>query len=466
MKTLNDSHLMPYQVEGRDRIVKQDVIYLGDDPGLGKTAQVIRACAKMPLSVIERGVVIVCPASLRVNWASEWLKWDGPECELHIMSYQEAVNDCQGKNPKKGKARVGLLDRTWGVVAFDECHALKTCGGKTKRAKSGLIYNIWIEKTPDPELPDKWHRVDGISALKTVMMSGTPILNKPSDLFSVLRHMDPSTWGSKTKFESRYCNGHMGKWGWDATGASNLGELKQRLVGSGIMLRRLKNDVLTQLPAKRRQLLQVEGTSKTTKACDSLMQSALDSAILSDQLGDMSGQIEDMGDFELLPQSHIAQIRRELGLAKLQPTIDYLVEQEGLGVLPPKLVLFAHHREVIQEITLKLNMAGIKSEMYYGGMNDTQKNQVVTNFMTGDTQVFVGSIVAAGVGLTLTSADTCIILEPSYVPAENIQAEDRIHRIGAQKPVLIQYITLANSLDSRIMDIIIDKMGMIQQVMS
>ena len=153
-------------------------------------------------------------------------------------------------------------------------------------------------------------------------------------------------------------------------------------------------------------------------------------------------------------------------MSKLKPTLDYIKEQDTLGVLPPKLVVFAHHRELIEELTEGLNKAGIKADKYYGGMSDADKNNVVNDFMKGDLQVFVGSIIAAGVGLTLTAADTCIIIEPSYVPAENIQAEDRIHRIGAQKPVLIQYITLDKTLDSRIMSILVSKMQMIEQVMS
>jgi SNF2 family DNA or RNA helicase len=463
---LGDSDLLPYQVIGKNRILHQDVIYLGDDPGLGKTAQVIRACAAMHPKVLKRGVVIICPASLRVNWANEWIKWGGPDwCELHIISYQEAVNDCLGKSPRKNKEPIGLLKKNWGMVAFDEAHALKTSGGATQRAKSGLIFNRWKEKTEDPDEPDRWFQVDGIAANKTVMMSGTPVLNKPIDIFPMIRHLDNRTWSSKTKFEARYCNGHMGDWGWDATGASNLGELKQKLVGSKLLLRRLKKDVLKELPAKRRQLLHVAGSNKDSKRCESLMQAAMQGKILSDSLNDIEQEVEEYEVIEKFME-HVASVRRDLGMAKLKPTLDYIKEQDTLGVLPPKLVVFAHHRELIEELTEGLNKVGIKADKYYGGMSDAVKNNVVNDFMKGDLQVFVGSIIAAGVGLTLTAADTCLIIEPSYVPAENIQAEDRIHRIGAQKPVLIQYVTLDKTLDSRIMSIIVSKMQMIEQLMS
>jgi SNF2 family DNA or RNA helicase len=458
---VTDDDLMPYQTEGVNRILGSDCMYIADDPGLGKTAQVIRACANMTKAILDRGVVIVCPASLRSNWAQEWGKWEGPACEKHIMSYQEAVKDCEGNPPKKGSKRVGLLSKTWGVVVFDEAHALKTSGGKTNRAKCGLIFNVWKIKGEDEETPDRWERRLGISSTKTIMLSGTPILNKPIDIFPVLRHMRPKVWSSKSKFESRYCDAHVDRYGrWKADGHSNLKELKERLDNSGIFIRRRKRDVLKQLPPKRRQIITVDATAKTIN----LVEAELKAKMLSDSTADMDWEVKAFEEFENMSTDHVAQIRRTLGLAKVDPCMNYLVEQEKLGVLPEKLVLFAHHREVIERAVDALCFNNIRAAPFYGGMNDRQKNDVVEDFQKGDLRVFVGSIMAAGVGLTLTAADTCMILEPSYVPAENVQAEDRLHRIGAVNPVLVQYIALANTLDVRILDLVTQKMRMIDEL--
>jgi len=458
---MNDLDLMPFQIEGRDKILTSKCMYLGDDPGLGKTAQVIRACANMSQGILDQGVVIICPASLRTNWNLEWEKWDGPECELHIMSYQEAVKDCEGKPPRKGKARVHLLSKIWGVVAFDEAHALKTCGGKTKRAKSGLIYNVWKVISDDEEIPDRWERVPGIKSNRTVMLSGTPVLNKPVDIFPVLRHMQPDIWKSKSRFEARYCDGHVDMYGrWKADGHSNLKELRERLETGGIFLRRRKKDVLKQLPEKRRQIITVEAGVKAT----SIIEASLKSSIITDSVADMNWSVSAMDEFENMSQDHIAEIRRNLGKAKAPACLEYIIEQNKLGVLPEKIVLFAHHREVIENVVSTLNSKGISASPYYGGMNDKQKNTVLQEFQNGPLRVFVGSIIAAGVGLTLTAADTAIILEPSYVPAENIQAEDRLHRIGAVNSVLIQYIALSNTLDVRILELVTQKMRMIDEL--
>jgi len=462
---LGDKDLMPYQVEGRDKILASDCLYLGDDPGLGKTAQVIRACDHLPPSYLLKGILIVCPASLRSNWQQEWEKWNGPKCELYILSYQEAVKDCQGKVLGRFKRNIGVLGRTWGLVAFDEAHALKACGGKTQRAMSGLIYNIWKEKSDDEETPDKWRRVYGVSAHKTVMMSGTPVLNRPIDIFPAIRHMRPNDWPSKTKFELRYCDAHVDRYGrWVTDGYSNLGELHSVLINSGIFIKRKKKDVLSQLPPKRRQLLNVDVSNTMLNKCNTLIAASLDAVNITDSVADLAWEVESLDEFENLSVEHIAKIRAQLGEAKVDPTIDYLLEQEQLGVLPEKLVIFAHHRKVVERISEALNYNGISASIYYGGMSDEQKNIVVQNFQHGKTRVFVGSIVAAGVGLTLTAADTAIILEPSYVPAENVQAEDRLHRIGAHRPVLIQYITLANSLDHRILTLVVEKMRMIEEL--
>jgi len=460
---LNDSDLMPYQVEGRDRILTQDELYLGDDPGLGKTAQVIRACAKLPLHIVEQGIAIVCPASLRENWKQEWIKWEGPDCERYFISYHQASADCYGT-----KHHAGLLNRTWGLIAFDECHALKNT--KSKRMKSGILVNVWREKTGEDEdgIPTyQFVRTYGVKAIKTVMMSGTPLLNSPVDIFPALRHLDPNGWSSKSRFEQRYCDGHTNKFGrWDNTGSSNTKELKQKLVDSGLVLRRLKKNVLTELPDKRRQILHLEGLVKNTKACNSLMEASLKANKLTDEVSDLSWETKALEVFDGKLDGHVTEIRMELGKAKVKPCIDYIIEQEGLGILPKKLVVFAHHRAIIEEVTDVLNKKGIESARYYGGMNDVEKNNVVQRFQRGSLRVFVGSIASAGVGLTLTAASTALIIEPSYVPAENIQAEDRIHRIGATEPVLIQYVALANSMDSRILGIVIDKLDMINEIMS
>lgn len=462
---------MDYQKDGVDRILRQPKLFLGDDPGLGKTAQVICAAKAMPPTLRKKGILIICPASLRTNWAKEWTMWGGPtDCPLHFMSYQQATRDSQNKPPPKGKQRVGVLNRKWGLVAFDECHALKG-GAKSLRGKN-LIYCIYREDVLDdmgiPTGKFTWVKNLGIQGDYIVMMSGTPILNKPSDIFPMIRHLDMDSWPAKTAFEQRYCDAHMDNFGrYKAVGAKNLPELRSKLVDGtggkpGVMLRRLKKKVLHQLPPKRRQVIELESNTTSSVANKQLMKAMDIDTLESDS--DLKWAVRAMEQMAKMKLPDVHEIRKRLGLSKIKPVMAYIKEMEELGVLPNKLVLFAHHREVVEELTDQLNKLGIKASKYYGGMNDALKNEVVEDFQNGDLRVFVGSIVAAGVGLTLTQADTCMIVEASYVPAENVQAEDRIHRIGAVNPVLIQYLVHAGSLDSRILSAVVDKMDMISQI--
>lgn len=467
MATLGEADLLPYQAEGVDAIVNRRRLYLGDDPGLGKTAQVIIACANLPDRMLDKGVLIICPASLRLNWRAEWEKWGGPECELHIMSYQEATKDAQGKPPRKGRERVGIKERHWGLVCMDEAHALKSTKSQRGRA---LIFNIWkeLKDAAEPELGEIFVRSEGVEGDRMVLMSGTPVLNKPVDIFPLIRHLDRKTWPSKSKFEQRYCDAHVDNFGrWNTDGSSNLSELKEKLTGPGLLLRRMKKDVLKDLPAKRRQIIPVTGRVGDTRKIQSILADIVsEEPTLTDSDADLKWAVTALGELSSTKMGQVAELRQKLGIAKLEPALDYIMEQHKLGVLPEKLVIFAHHREVIEVLTKSLNQNGISAKKYYGGMSDDEKDQVVREFQTGSLQVFVGSIMAAGVGLTLTAADTAIILEPSYVPAENIQAEDRLHRIGAVNPVLIQYLVLANSLDARIMTVVTQKMEMISEILS
>ena len=213
---------------------KMNGVLLSDDMGLGKTVQA--------LSVLNcygpSRSLIICPASLKINWkieAERWLtvpqvigiaegkKW--PEGDLIILNY-----DIIGKHMER------ILKTRWQFVIWDECQYLKSAGAKrTKLAKK-------------------------ITAERMIFLTGTPLLGKPIEIYNVLSMIDKNYWGSKYEFASTYCDikqvyGHI-----DMSGASNLPELQQRL-RSTCMIRRLKRDVLKDLPAKQRQIIELPAAS-------------------------------------------------------------------------------------------------------------------------------------------------------------------------------------------------------------
>lgn len=232
---------LPFQKAGIAFALDRPATLIADEMGLGKT---IQAIGVMNATGADN-ILVICPASLRLNWRNELKRWlvkrelgigiatgkSFPADEIVVINYDILA-----------KHRTALRARDWDVVVYDEVHYCKN--QKTQRTKEALGY---ADKKGVVEVPP-------IPAKRRLLLTGTPILNRPVELWPLLQAMDPQTWRSFFGFAQRYCaatnNGH----GWDFSGASNLDDLQRRLRQT-IMVRRLKADVLKELPAKRRQLI-------------------------------------------------------------------------------------------------------------------------------------------------------------------------------------------------------------------
>lgn len=340
-----------------------------------------------------------------------------------------------------------LRTRTWDIMIADECHYLKN--GRTDRTRE--VFG-GIKRNSEKEIID---RCGPIPARHTVLLTGTPILNKPKELWPLLQAIDPEGLGSNWyNYASRYCGAfeitgpdpqrpgmtkHIG-WVWD--GASHLEEL-QALMRSRFMVRRLKKDVLKDLPAKRRQVIVLEPKPQLAKLI------AKEIALYKEYGGSL-----DTADRTSPAFDGISKERKAVAIKKVGYVVDHLKEvlreQE-------KVVLWTHHHEVTDAIADKLRSEQIIFSVLDGRSSTAERDAAVQNFQEGTSRVFIGSIQAAGVGLTLTAASTAIFAEFSWVPGENNQAEDRCHRIGQKEQVLIQYIVLDGSLDERMVESVIKK---------
>jgi SWI/SNF-related matrix-associated actin-dependent regulator 1 of chromatin subfamily A len=412
---MQTSSLRPYQIEGVKKIIElgRDVL-LADEPGLGKTIQV----AEVINRTHPASVRVVCPASLRLNWARElevWLTFRPAAVE--IMSYEAVVS------AKDTLAEVDLL-------VFDEAHYLKN--PDAKRTKKCLV----------------------LTAKKRLFLTGTPVVNRPMDLYPMLNAMGLAV--SRVDYGKRYCDGFLQvvKWNprthkpmrtvWNFSGASNVEELSA-LLKSRCMVRRTKAEVLSELPAKTRQVVELDIPLSTTPE-------AVRTAVYPDLASaDAAGVSPDVAFQDL------SAVRLETALHKLPHVVAYiqdLLEEEE------KLVVFAWHREVIDALAASLPRA-VK---LYGGMSDRAKDQAVQDFQAGDARVFVGQITAAGTGLTLTAADTAVFAEIDWVPGNITQAEDRLHRIGQSNPVRIIHLVQAGSVDCRMVRALVAKQEVIDAV--
>lgn len=436
---MQNKQLRPYQLKGVQRmadIAKERDVLLADEPGLGKTIQV----AEFVNQTRPTSVLIVCPASLRINWGKELEAWlTHKPGALDIASYGTAA-----------KASDNLIHK-WDLVVFDEAHYLKN--PDAIRTKTCLK----------------------IPAHRRLFLTGTPIVNRPIDLWPILESM--GTKIKKADYGREFCDGHIElvpitrekfntlkrchirgaiekdgrcyRQVWDFSGASNTDRLG-RILRETCMVRRTKADVLTDLPAKVRQIIELPGQYKESVAMRAKIFQSFNEA--SDSLDTL---------FKVA-FTEMSSLRLEQGLAKVGKVRDFmldLLEEEE------KIVLFAHHREVIDTLCDALQEAGIDTVKLYGGMTPRQKDASVRAFQTGHTRVFVGQISTAGVGLTLTAASTVVFAELDWVPGNVIQAEDRCHRLGQKKTVRVIHLVYKDSIDSRLVHALVRKQNTIQEVM-
>ena len=405
--------------------------------GLGKTIQAIGIINATPEI---RRVLIICPASLKINWKRELEKWlvrpmmvgiaNGtfPETDIVIINYELLA---------KHRAAIDAIQ--WDLASIDEAHYLKN----PKALRTRLVLGRWDK---DPQ-----KIVQPIRARARLFLTGTPLVNKPVELWPLVQATNAAGMGRTgfLNFAKRYCDAKRvrvssTKTVWDFTGSSNLPELQERL-RSSVMIRRLKQDVLDDLPAKRRQIMVMpvsDPSLRATLEAEIKAYDSLEEAPLSERTAAFTA---------------LSDLRHRTALAKVPLALDYI--REVLESVE-KLVVWAHHRDVVTALRDALADYGAVSLTGEDSMPDRQA--AVDRFQADKScRVFVGSIQAAGVGLTLTAAQTAVFCELDWVPGNMSQAEDRLHRIGQRGSVLIQHLVLDDSLDARMARIVVEKQAVL-----
>lgn len=447
-------------VFGRDR----DAL-IGDEMGLGKTIQAIGILNCM--SDAKR-IIIVCPASLKLNWAREVRKWSVIERDIFVADskiFPRGEGVVIINYDILHKHRKAILDIEWDLAVCDEAHYLKN--PKSRRTKQ-----VFGQRATAKEKKDGMADVPGIVAKRRILLTGTPIANRPVELFPLIEYLDPITWGGNFfKYAIRYCAARKNGFGWDFTGSSNLDELQDKL-RSTIMVRRLKKDVLAELPAKRRQVIEfpAEGDLERFVAAErdawdeqgdmSELHAAVELAKACDNPDDYTRAVENLGKGMNASFEGMSTERRELAEAKIPLCVEHIreaVEENG------KVVVFAHHKSVCAAIAEAFGNEAVK---LVGDTPMVARQAAVDRFQKDPTcKVFVGSIGAAGVGITLTASSHVIFCELSWVPGEVSQGEDRVHRIGQRNSVLVQHLVVSGSLDATMARRIVAKQDVIDQAL-
>ncbi|MEW6170663.1 MAG: DEAD/DEAH box helicase [Candidatus Omnitrophota bacterium] len=438
----------PYQRAGIEYISTHQNILLADEMGLGKTIQVI---GYLNLQQTCPQTVIVCPASLKINWKNELQSWLVYPADIRIVKEQDDIDHADIAIINYDIVSKFKWDKQFDLLVLDEAHYIKN--NKAQRTRNILGH--------------KKLGLSGIQATKKIYLTGTPIKNRPIELWTQIHSLDSKTWSDFWGYAKRYCNAYNGGYGWDMSGASNLEELQEKLRTS-VMIRRMKADVLTELPAKIRQVIELSANGNK-KAIEeewsayrqhqeklSEMKAKVEVAKLSDNKEEYEQAVKNLRVGMTTMFTEIARLRHETAVAKIPAVIEHI---ENIIETSEKVVVFAHHHDVIDAIQEKF---GSQAVHLTGQDNIEARQKAVEEFQTNPkVLIFIGSISAAGVGITLTSASRVVFAELDWTPAQNSQAEDRCHRIGQKNSVLIQHLVLEGSLDAHIAKTIVAKQNII-----
>lgn len=412
---------LPYQRAGIAYAMQRTGTLIADEMGLGKTIQGIGVING---DITVKTVLIVCPASLKLNWKAELEKWLTRRLTVCVLSSKK-VEPAQIVVVNYDMLKKIPATAHFDLMLLDEGHYVKN----PKAARTKHVFAIRRR------------------CKRCVILTGTPIFNKPVDLWPMLQLVAPEEWDRDGKgffkFAKRYCNARQeyvakDKLVWLFDGATNLDELNERMRMT-CMVRRLKIDVLPELPPKRRQIIKFEAKA--------LIADEEDNFPLTDEF------VEEMV-VRKIPFSELSAARHATALAKVDLVVEHV--KEALEGGSEKIVLFAHHRDVIDQLCAALAEYGVVS--ITGGTPLKARDEAVRAFQfDSSVRLFIGTIAAAGVGLTLTASSHVVFAERSWNPSECSQAEDRVHRIGQLQSVLVQILEIEGSIDARVSEVIAAK---------
>jgi SWI/SNF-related matrix-associated actin-dependent regulator 1 of chromatin subfamily A len=429
--------LFPHQVEGVAFLLGRRRAILADDMGLGKTRQAIVALRH----VAPAGpYLVVCPASVKRNWAREialalsgariqlieGTKPSKPEADWVVVNY-----DILGKH----LAALAVLQ--WAGLVFDEAHYLKNHTSARSRLARQLVERASATASKAPAV---------------YLLTGTPLTNRPRDLFVLLQLAGHSLGRSFLSFAKRYCAAERNDYGWQTDGASNLEELTVQL--HGVMLRRSKDQVLS-LPPKLRTWLPVDvpaGTaSREIKEVVELLLGRQAPA------GPASPPSDARARGRLLALLTVA--RQKIAVAKTPAARDFV---EGAVDQGEKVIVFSCFDEPLQTLAKAFG----DSAVLLTGKTPTGKRQsLVDRFQQDDTvRVFLANIVAGGVGLNLTAATQVVFNDLDWVPANHWQAEDRAYRLGQTRTVNVTYMVGQGTVDDFVHTVLQAKSALVSAV--
>lgn len=448
-----ESKLLPFQRDGVRFVLQHGIrVLIADEMGLGKTLQAIAVATCVRDSW---PVLVLTPSSLRLHWATMIQQWlNIPSSDILVL-----LSQCKGSNrsgfrivASNTKSSVHL-DGLFNIISYDVVPKLQ---------------NVLMSSDFKLVIADESHFLKNAQAKRTtatlpvikkaryaMLLSGTPALSRPIELHKQLEALYPDVYKNVHEYGQRYCKGgFFGLY----QGASNHEEL-HNLMKATVMIRRLKREVLTQLPVKRRQQVFLDLADKDMKRINALFRELKG---IKERIKACTSK-EEAESLKFSEKNLINKIYTDSAEAKIPAVLDYLETVVEAGC---KFLIFAHHQpmmDAIHEFLLKKKVGSIRID---GSTPAVARQALVTDFQEKDAiKAAVLSIRAGGVGLTLTAASTVIFAELSWTPGDLIQAEDRAHRIGQVSSVNIYYLLANDTVDDIIWDVVQSKLENLGQVL-
>ena len=424
------SHRPPlsHQKESIEKLVGNDKFILADDMGLGKTTSTVIAS----LECDTEKVLIICPASLKINWQREIENYtdkdisiiDGKKWEpsdYTIINYDILKNFHDPKHPDKSD----ILNYGFDLIVMDEAHYIQN-----KKAQRTKIANDIVKKIG-----------------KVWLLTGTPMTSRPMNYYNLLDLVDSPVADNWMAYAIRYCAGYQFNVGakkvWNVSGASNLEELRDRTKPQ--VLRRLKEDILD-LPEK---IITPVYLRLKSRDYEKLMGEYYDWYNSSEDSNSLTVQF-----------SKLMMVRQVIAESKIKDTIELA---ENIIEQGKKVIIFTNFTNTLNKITEHFGKSAVKLD---GKMSKPQRQHSVDEFQNNEkVNVFVGNLKAAGVGITLTAAEAVIMNDLSFVPSDHSQAEDRAYRYGQKFSVSVYYPIFENTIEGIIYNILTKKKNIFETVM-
>lgn len=440
-KIKDETVYYPHQIEGVRLMARIGSFLLADEMGLGKSLQALSVAAIDFELGYARRVLIVAPVSLKWNWDDEIKKFtnfqaivlDGTprERELMLDDFEQFEYDVLIVNYEQVAPHLDRLNSFhFDIIIWDEAHYLKNPASKRTKASLRLVSG------------------------RSFLLTGSPLLNQVNELFTILHRINPDEFPTYRQFVNRYCmfGGFKNK---QIVGVKNKLELMTKI--EQVMIRRLKKDVidlppkqnipvLVDLTPEQRRLYDEANEDLRVTLPDSPEPMELENALTKFlRLKEICGTT-----FKFTGEDHSAKLDRAVEMA---------VEIVASG---EPVVIFTQFRPVIA--CLEERFAKLKPPVHtfslHGDVPQQERSQVIKRWAAYDNAgrkaVLIAGLQVSGVGLNMTAASKCIFIDKLFVPKLNEQAEDRLHRIGADetKPIQIYELLCRGTIEQRIEQIL------------